>query len=229
VDALAAIPGHEDLLAQAEDAQERGDLEYLTESVPRGLERALKGIEHVSSIVRALKEFAHPGQKEKTPGDLNRALKNAIIVCRNEYKFVADVHTELAEIPPVLCDLSELNQVFLNLLINAAHAIGEVVKGTEGKGSIRVSTRQVGDTVRVTIGDTGGGIPDTIRERVFDPFFTTKPVGKGTGQGLAIARSIVVDKHGGKLSFDTEIGRGTTFYIDLPIGTSAQAAASAGD
>jgi signal transduction histidine kinase len=229
VDALAAIPGHEDLLAQAEDAQERGDLEYLTESVPRGLERALKGIEHVSSIVRALKEFAHPGQKEKTPGDLNRALKNAIIVCRNEYKFVADVHTELAEIPPVLCDLSELNQVFLNLLINAAHAIGEVVKGTEGKGSIRVSTRQVGDTVRVTIGDTGGGIPDTIRERVFDPFFTTKPVGKGTGQGLAIARSIVVDKHGGKLSFDTEIGRGTNFYIDLPIGTSAQAAASAGD
>jgi two-component system NtrC family sensor kinase len=218
VDALAAVPGQEAAVAEAIDAREMGDLDYLEESVPKGLERALKGIEHVSSIVRALKEFAHPGQKEKAPGDLNRALENALIVSRNEYKFVADVETDFAELPAVLCDLSELNQVFLNLLINAAHAIGDVVSGTEKKGTIRVRTQQVGETVRVTIADTGSGIPTAIRERIFDPFFTTKPLGKGTGQGLAIARTIVVDKHGGKLSFETEAGMGTSFHIDLPIG-----------
>ncbi len=220
-DALREVPGQEQLAAEAAEAHESGDLDYLAESVPRGLDRALKGIEHVSSIVRALKEFAHPGQKEKAPGDLNRAIENALIVSRNEYKFVADVETDFADIPPVVCDLSELNQVFINLLVNAAHAIGDVVKGTEQKGLIRVRTRQVGDSVRVTIADTGGGIPDSIRQRIFDPFFTTKPIGKGTGQGLAIARTIVVDKHGGDLSFETEIGRGTAFHIDVPIGHAA--------
>ncbi|HWM88327.1 MAG TPA: response regulator, partial [Kofleriaceae bacterium] len=150
VDALAAVPGQEALVTEAEEAQESGDLEYLAESVPKGLDRALKGIEHVSSIVRALKEFAHPGQKEKTPGDLNRAIENALIVSRNEYKFVADIERDLGDIPQVMCDLSELNQVFLNLLINAAHAIGDVVNGTERKGSIRVRTQQIGELVRVT-------------------------------------------------------------------------------
>ncbi|HKE16694.1 MAG TPA: ATP-binding protein [Kofleriaceae bacterium] len=224
VEALAAVPGHEALIDRAAEAREDGDLDYLEESVPRGLERAMKGIEHVSSIVRALKEFAHPGEKEKTPGDLNRALQNALIVSRNEYKFVADIETELGDIPEVLCDLSELNQVFLNLIINAAHAIGDVVRGSDRKGVIRVRTERAGDTVRVTIGDTGTGIPADIRDRVFDPFFTTKPVGKGTGQGLAIARSIVVDRHGGRVTYETEVGRGTAFHIDLPIGATDQGA-----
>jgi signal transduction histidine kinase len=222
VDALAAVPGHEAHVAAAEEARETGDLDYLEESVPKGLDRALKGLEHVSKIVRALKEFAHPGQKEKAPGDLNRALENALIVSRNEYKFVADVETDLAPLPPVVCDLSELNQVFLNLLINAAHAIGDVVAGSDRKGLIRVSTRLLGDWVRVTIADTGGGIPESVRDRIFDPFFTTKPVGKGTGQGLAIARSIVVDKHGGRLSFESEPGHGTAFHIDVPIGRAPE-------
>jgi two-component system NtrC family sensor kinase len=217
VAALRTVPGQEALVAEAEEAQEKGDVTYLEESVPKGLERALRGIEHVSSIVRALKEFAHPGQKEKAPGDLNRAIENALIVCRNEYKFVAEIETELGAIPDVVCDLSELNQVFLNLLINAAHAIGDAVRGSDRKGIIRVSTRHLDDTVRVTVSDTGGGIPDEIRDRIFDPFFTTKAVGKGTGQGLAIARTIVMDRHGGRLSFDTEVGRGTAFHIDLPI------------
>jgi two-component system, NtrC family, sensor kinase len=220
---LAGQAGHEELVVRAEQALEAGDLDYLQESVPRGLDRALKGLEHVSSIVRALKEFAHPGQKEKALGDLNRALENALIVSRNEYKFVADIETQLAEIPQVLCELSELNQVFLNLIINAAHAIGDVVRASEKKGTIRVSTQLLGgDTVRVTIADTGGGIPEAIRDRIFDPFFTTKPVGKGTGQGLAIARSIVVDKHGGRLSFESEPGRGTAFFIDLPVDKATQ-------
>jgi two-component system, NtrC family, sensor kinase len=225
VDVLATLPGQDAVVAEAEEASEDGDLEYLAESVPKGLDRALKGIEHVSSIVRALKEFAHPGQKEKAPGDLNRALQNALIVSRNEYKFVAEIETDFGDIPPVLCDLSELNQVFLNLLVNAAHAIGDVVNGSETKGTIRVRTQLLDETVRVTISDTGGGIPEAIRNRVFDPFFTTKPVGKGTGQGLAIARTIVVDKHGGRLSFESELGRGTAFHIDLPVSREAPAAA----
>jgi signal transduction histidine kinase len=223
VDVLATVPGHEGLVAEAAEARETGDLDYLEESVPKGLDRALQGIEHVSKIVRALKEFAHPGQKEKAAGDLNRALENALIVSRNEYKFVADVETDFGALPPVLCDLSELNQVFLNLLINGAHAIGDKVNGTELKGTIRVRTLQTGDWVRVTISDSGGGIPASISDRIFDPFFTTKPVGKGTGQGLAIARTIVVDKHGGRLSFETEPGQGTSFHIDLPIGREGSA------
>ncbi|HTE49791.1 MAG TPA: ATP-binding protein [Kofleriaceae bacterium] len=224
VDTLAAIPGHEALIGEVERAAEEGDLAYLEESVPRGLDRALQGLEHVSKIVRALKEFAHPGQKERMPGDINRALENALIVSRNEYKFVAEVETDLGELPPVLCDLSELNQVFLNLIINAAHAIGDTVSGSDRKGIIRVITQRIGDEVRISIADTGGGIPAGIRERIFDPFFTTKPVGKGTGQGLAIARSIVVDRHGGRLSFESGPDSGTVFHIDLAIERTEKAA-----
>jgi signal transduction histidine kinase len=124
------------------------------------------------------------------------------------------VETDYGELPPVTCHLGELNQVFLNLIVNAAHAIEEV--GGERLGLIRIASRQEGDCVHVTISDTGGGIPPGVRERVFDPFFTTKPVGKGTGQGLAIARSVVL-KHRGELRFDTEVGRGTVFHLRLPI------------
>jgi signal transduction histidine kinase len=218
VEALGTVPGHEGLVAEAAAAREEGDLDYLVESVPKGLDRTSTGLEHVSKIVRALKEFAHPGQKEKAPGDLNRAIENAIIVSRNEYRFVADVETELGDLPAVLCDLSELNQVFLNLLINASHAIGDAVDGSDRKGTIRITTRHAGEGVRISIADTGGGIPLAVRERIFDPFFTTKAVGKGTGQGLAIARSIVVERHGGRLTFESEIGQGTVFHIDLPVG-----------
>jgi signal transduction histidine kinase len=164
-----------------------------------------------------MREFAHPDLQERVASDLNRMLLTTLTVARNEYKHVADVETDLGDLPPVLCNVGELNQVFLNILVNAAHAVGDVVAQTRNKGRIVVRTCRDGDAVVVEIEDTGSGIPEAARPRVFDPFFTTKPVGKGTGQGLAIARSIVVDRHRGSLTFRTEVGRGTTFTIRLPI------------
>jgi signal transduction histidine kinase len=138
------------------------------------------------------------------------------VISANEYRLVADVETELGTLPPLSCYVSELNQVFLNIIVNAAHAIADVVRGTATRGKIRVSTRVEGAAIVVAISDTGGGIPMHVRDRVFDPFFTTKEVGKGTGQGMSIARAIV-EKHDGSLTFETEMGTGTTFHVRLPI------------
>jgi signal transduction histidine kinase len=164
-----------------------------------------------------MKEFAHPDQKEMTPVDLNRAIQSTLTISCNEYKMVAEVEIELEAVPLVLCHPGEINQVVLNIIVNAAHAIGERVKGTEAKGRITVRTRREGDDVVISISDTGGGIPPAIQDRIFDPFFTTKEVGKGTGQGLAISRAVIVDKHHGQLTFETKPGDGTTFSIRLPI------------
>jgi len=165
-----------------------------------------------------MKEFSHVDRSnEKAPGDINRALESTLVVARNELKYVADIETEFGELPPVLCHLGDLNQVFLNLLVNAAHAVEDVVKRTNSKGKIRVTTRKDGDFVEAAISDTGTGIPEEARDKIFDPFFTTKVVGKGTGQGLALARAIVVEKHGGTLTFVTEVGIGTTFFVRLPL------------
>jgi two-component system, NtrC family, sensor kinase len=208
------------LIAEVEAAAEEADTDYLISEIPPAIENALEGIERISSIVQALKEFAHPGVKEKTHANINHCLETTIIVARNEYKYVADLHTDLMpHLPEVWCRPNELNQVFLNLIVNAAHAIADFRPDDNApKGRITVRTRMDGDNaVVVEIEDTGAGIPDVIRDRVFDPFFTTKVVGKGTGQGLAIARSIVVDKHGGTLRFESEVGVGTTFFIQLPI------------
>jgi two-component system, NtrC family, sensor kinase len=175
----------------------------------------------VARIVRAMKEFAHVDRSsEKTAADLNRALESTLVVARNELKYVAEVETEFGEIPPVVCNLGDLNQVFLNLLVNAAHAIRDVVEDTGNKGTIRVRTWQEGDQVVVGISDTGAGIPEEIREKIFEPFFTTKEVGKGTGQGLTLARSVVVERHGGSLTFESEVGKGSTFFVRLPMGSS---------
>jgi signal transduction histidine kinase len=144
-------------------------------------------------------------------------LQTTLAIAKNEYKYVADVTTEFGDLPPVSCHAGDLNQVFLNLIVNAAHAIGDVVGQSGTKGTIRISTLTEGDMVRIDIADTGSGIPESIRRRIFDPFFTTKEVGKGTGQGLPIARDIVVAKHRGSLTFETEVGKGTTFTIRLPI------------
>jgi signal transduction histidine kinase/HAMP domain-containing protein len=199
-------------------AEEAADLPFVEQNAPAAFERAMNGISRISTLVGAMKEFGHPDRREKEPADLNRALQGTLIIATNEIKHVAEVETDLGTLPLVACHLSDLNQVFLNLLVNAAHAIGEVVAKTGGKGRIRVRTAHEGDSVRIVIEDTGCGIPDAIRDRVFDPFFTTKEVGQGTGQGLAIARSIVVEKHGGVLDFQSELGKGTSFTIVLPVG-----------
>jgi signal transduction histidine kinase len=165
-----------------------------------------------------MKEFSHPGTKEKIPVDLNHAINSTITVARNEWKYVADLETNFdPALPMIECLPGEFNQVILNLIVNAAQAIADTVHdGSPEKGKITVKTQSIPDWVEIRIQDTGSGIPEEIRGRIFDPFFTTKEIGKGTGQGLAIARSVIVDKHGGTIHFETEMGRGTTFIVRLP-------------
>jgi len=168
--------------------------------------------------VQAMKDFSHPGNETKMPLDLNRAIESTLTVCRNEWKYVADLQTDFdPSLPLVSCLPGEFNQVILNIVVNAAHAIKEKI-GDKSKGIIGVSTRRQGDKVEIRISDTGSGIPEAVRGRIFDPFFTTKEVGKGSGQGLAISRSVVVDKHQGEIFFETQTGQGTTFVIRLPQG-----------
>jgi len=191
---------------------------FLKTEIPKALEQMLDGVNRVATIVRAMKEFSHVDRSsEKVAADLNKALESTLIVSRNETKYVAEVETDFGALPPVSCHLGDLNQVFLNLFVNAAHAIGDVMNVTGEKGLIIVKTRQDGDYVVITVQDSGTGVPEGVRRKIFDPFFTTKEVGKGSGQGLALARAIVVEKHGGTLTFETEMGRGTTFCVRLPV------------
>jgi signal transduction histidine kinase len=214
---IASGPEHQALVAELSQAEETADLAYVEENAPAAFDRALEGILRISSLVSAMKEFAQPDIREKSLADLNRALQTTLTVAANEYKSVADVETDLAELPSVRCHLGDLNQVFLSLIVNAAQAIADVVGTSGARGRILVRSARDGDHVRVDIHDTGCGIPDAIRERIFDPFFTTKEVGRGSGQGLAIAHSVVVDKHGGSLTFDSTVGKGSVFTIRLPI------------
>ncbi len=202
---------------EAAELVDAADLPYLLDRVPKALERAIDGLGRVTTIVRSMKEFAHPDQTDMTTVDLNRAVESTLTIARNEYKYVADLETDFGDLPPVQCHAGDVNQAILNIVVNAAHAISDVVQGTDGRGAIRVRTRRDGDQVVIAIADTGGGIPDAVCGRIFDPFFTTKEVGKGTGQGLAIARSVIVEKHRGALWFETELGKGTTFFIRVPI------------
>jgi len=195
------------------------DVNYLLKEIPNAIQETLEGVERVTKIVRAMKEFSHPGTENKKEIDINKAIESTITVARNEWKYVADVETDFApHFPLVPCLPGEFNQVILNLLINAAHAITDVVgSNPQQKGKIKISTHGNGKWAEIRISDTGSGIPESIRAKVFDPFFTTKEVGKGTGQGLSIAHSIIVDKHHGEIKFDTEVGKGTTFIINLPL------------
>jgi PAS domain S-box-containing protein len=217
VEVLATAGGQDALVSEIRAIEEDIDIAYLDANVPGSFESCQDGISRITTIVRAMKEFAHPDQTEMAPADLNQALQTTLAVAKNEYKYVADVATEFGDLPPVLCHVGDLNQVFLNLIVNAAHAIGDVVGQGGGKGTIRITACREDDLARIDIADTGSGIPEAIRPRIFDPFFTTKEVGKGSGQGLAIARSIVVTKHHGSLTFESEVGKGTTFTIRLPI------------
>jgi two-component system NtrC family sensor kinase len=187
------------------------ELAYLESNVPDAVDRAQYGLERVASLVRAMTEFGQPAAAAKSFADLNRAVTTA----RSAYKDVADIELELGDVQEVPCHLAELNQVFLQLIINAAHAIAET-HVVPARGTIRIRTWCDGGAAYVAVADNGSGIPEAIQPRIFDPFFTTKPVGRGTGQGLSIARSIVVDRHGGTLSFETAVGRGSTFLVRIP-------------
>jgi PAS domain S-box-containing protein len=198
---------------------DNADLDYLLQDIPRAIDQTLEGVDCVAKIVNAMKEFSHPGSQEKEAVDLNRAIGTIVAIAHNEWKYVAGVQTQLdPNLPLVSCLAGEINQVLLNLVVNAAHAVADVPH-QDGAclGTITLSTRRDGDWVEIRVTDTGTGIPEHIRNRVFDPFFTTKEVGKGTGQGLTLAHAVVVKRHGGKIWLDSQVGKGTTFYIRLPI------------
>ncbi len=206
------------------DEREGADIDYLWQEIPKTISQSLEGVGRVVKIVRAMKEFSHPGGDEKIATDINTLLENTITVSRNEWKYVAEMETDFApDLPPVTCFAGEISQVFLNIIVNGAHAIEECTEGgSRGKGKITIQTSRKKDGIQVRITDTGGGIPQEIKDRVFDAFFTTKERGKGTGQGLAIAHRVVVDKHQGSLFFETEKGKGTTFFIELPVASDGQ-------
>jgi signal transduction histidine kinase len=259
-----------DLVEAAQRQVQQADLAFLEAEVPRALQQSMEGVHRVARIVSAMKDFSHPGGSSKTPTDLNRAIESTTLVCRSEWKYVADMELDLdPQLPPVPCLPDEFNQVVLNLIINAVHAIEATsplgtatsplgtatsplgtatstqgtatsqpgtangAQGTDRQvtppadgarpGRIRIATRSSAGWAQITVSDSGSGIPEAIRSRIFDPFFTTKPVGKGTGQGLAIAYAVIVEQHGGTITLESEVGRGTTFTLRLPLARSGSA------
>ncbi len=210
-----------DLIAGAEKRIQDMDLAYLEDEIPVALEHTLKGVERITKIVQAMKIFSHPGMITKEPTDVNQEIEKTITISRNEWKYVAQMETDFdANLPAVPCFRAELNQVILNMIVNAAHAIAEAnTKASSERGIIRIHTYQEDNWVKIRISDTGAGIPQEIRHKIFDLFFTTKGPGKGTGQGLAISHSVIVEKHKGTLDLESQEGKGTTFIIGLPLET----------
>lgn len=197
------------------EALKEFEFDYLSDEIPQSLEQSGEGLQQISRIVGALKEFSYPTTPDMCKADLNHGIENTLNVSRNEWKSVAEIDLDLdPNLPEVECRIDEINQVVLNLVVNAAHAIG----ATDARwGRIGVHSFVDEAFACIEVSDTGSGIPEEVQARVFEPFFTTKEVGKGTGQGLAMVQNVVVKAHGGEVDFETEIGEGTTFRIRLPI------------
>lgn len=210
-----------DQVAEVRAAEEEADLAFLREEIPNSAGQTLEGIQRVSKIVTAIKEFSHPGTTEKTLIDLNKAIETTLTVTRNQWKYVAELETDFdPALPDVPCLPGDINQAILNLIVNAAQAIED--RGDEPPGRITITTRRKGNVAEVAIADNGGGIAEEHRGQIFDPFFTTKDVGKGTGQGLSIVHGIITQKHEGSISFTTQVSEGTTFVIELPLADSVE-------
>jgi PAS domain S-box-containing protein len=218
-DASTEVSSAEEIVAEIRTAARDADLRYVCEEAPIAFRDSIEGMRRISTIVQAMKECSHPGADERADVDLNRLVERTITVSRNEWKYVAEVVTELdANLPLVPALAGPLNQVLLNLIVNAAHAIDRVSEANRGGlGTITIATSRRDGAAEITVTDTGCGVPAEIRDKIFEPFFTTKDVGKGTGQGLTIARSIVVEKHGGRLDCRSVPGEGATFTIRLPL------------
>jgi signal transduction histidine kinase len=208
-----------DIHRQLVDTIEEADITYFLEEISTAIDQSIEGVGRVEKIVRAMKDFSHPGSDDKKAANINKILESTVTVSRNEWKYVAEMEMDFAtNLPLVYCLASELSQVFLNIIVNSAHAIEDMNKGGKKEmGKISIRTTKIANGVEIRITDTGGGIPAEIQERVFEPFFTTKVRGKGTGQGLTIAHRVIVDKHQGRLSFASQKGQGTTFVIELPL------------
>jgi signal transduction histidine kinase len=209
----------DELIQTSEKRIEEFDFDYLEEEIPIAIQHTLKGVSRIAKIVQAMKIFAHPGGEEKEPADINKEIEKTITISRNEWKYVAKLETDFDEsLSLVPCFQAELNQVILNMIVNAAHAIAEANKENPSQlGTIRIRTRREDDWAKIYISDTGSGIPQEIQHKIFDLFFTTKDPGKGTGQGLAISHSVIVEKHKGAITLDSREGKGTTFIISLPL------------
>ena len=225
---LAAVNASGDIQSvsdQLRTAMEDADVEYLLEELPAAIDQTLEGVDRVANIVRAMKEFAHPGVSELTLTDLAHSIANTIMVARNEWKYVANMETDFdPDLPEVPCLPGELNQVLLNMIVNAAHAVGDALGDSpDAKGTIRICTSRIGEQAEIRIADSGSGIATENLERIFAPFFTTKAAGKGTGQGLAIAHTVIVEKHKGTIEVESEIGKGTSFVIRLPLDGAREA------
>jgi signal transduction histidine kinase len=218
VDRARGCPELSDNAEKIRQHAERIDIDYYCSELPNAVSQAFEGVDRITGIVRAMKEFSHPGGDQKQPTDLNKAIESTVTVCRNEWKYVAELELNLdPNLHEVSCYISEINQVVLNMIVNAAHAIEPKHLVTGTKGVISIFTRSVDKAVEIRISDTGTGISEEIREKIFDPFFTTKEVGKGTGQGLAIAYSTVTDNHGGTIEVESAVGQGTMFILRLPL------------
>ncbi len=207
-------------IAEVEKLEEKYDINFLKQETPEALFRTQSGVQRISKIVSAMKKFAHPSGKEMKLSDINQGIDVTITISKNEWKYVAEIETNYDKnLPLISCYFDELNQVILNMIVNAAHAIEEKQNalGDNEKGTIKISTLKDGDFVKIIISDTGVGISEENKYKIFDPFFTTKEVGKGTGQGLSIAYDIIVNKHFGNIDIKSEIGVGSSFIISLPI------------
>ena len=210
------------VLNRVTDALAETDFEFVNQELPVAIDQTLEGVSRIKGIIRAMKDFSHPGDDGHTLASINQCIQSTSTISKNEWKYVADLELDLdPDLPDIRCNPGELNQVFLNLIVNAGHAIAERLgQNTREKGKINIRTQWADQAVSICISDTGTGIPDDIVEKIFDPFFTTKEIGKGTGQGLAIVRSIVVNRHHGQIKVKTRSGSGTTFWITLPAGNT---------
>jgi signal transduction histidine kinase len=214
----AGVPEVADAVAEVRHLWEANDCEFLMEEIPEAITETLEGTRRVAEIVRAMKDFAHPGWDSKSPVDLNQVIRTTVEVSRNEWKYAAELDLDLdEELPQIAALAGPLGQSILIMIVNSAQALQEQGAGKEAdKGRIRIDTARHGDHVEMRIADTGPGIPEDIRGRIFDPFFTTKEVGKGSGQGLSIAHSIIVDKHAGEIQVESG-DPGAVFVVRLPI------------
>jgi PAS domain S-box-containing protein len=194
------------------------DFAFLEKEIPQAIDQSLEGVERIATIVRAMKDFSHMGSETMQKEDLNQAILSTVTISRNEWKYVAELVTDLQnDLPHVMCLVGDIKQVILNLIVNAAHTIKDALHARGGeKGLITIRTYAKGAQAIIEVSDTGMGIPDEIREKVFEHFFTTKEVGKGTGQGLAITYQAITEQHGGTVTFKTKVGEGTTFVLSLP-------------
>jgi PAS domain S-box-containing protein len=216
--------------AELAEAQKAADLDYLREEVPRALAESKDGVRRVGELVKAMKESAHLDRADKAPADVNRAIERSVVLARSELKYIAKVELDLHPVPELLCHVGSLSQVFINLLVNAAHAIEE--RGTRPtppgwQRLIKVQSAHIEDEIVLRFSDTGCGIPDSLRERIYEPFFTTKPLGKGSGQGMPLVRNVILGTHKGRIELETAVDVGTTFILRLPLDLSDAAPAPA--